>query len=148
MSTPLTQKTILLADDDLDDAEMFEQVLKEIDPAVMFYHAKDGLGVFKYLQNTEKGIPNIIFLDLNMPEMSGWQCLTALKGSEATKEIPVLIYSTSSQLRDKQTAAEMGASGFITKPSDYKSLQRILRTIVANLHENNQTQSAVFDNLR
>jgi CheY-like chemotaxis protein len=69
-----------------------------------------------------------------MPEISGWQCLTALKSDAITKHIPVLMYSTSSHHRDRQKATELGATGFITKPSDLKTLRTILSTIAANLH--------------
>jgi CheY-like chemotaxis protein len=86
------------------------------------------------LKEREKIIPNVIFLDINMPQMNGWQCLSALKSDPATKEIPVIIYSTSSHERDKQIAMELGASGFITKPSNYHSLRSILTSIAGNLH--------------
>ena len=132
MSKNLLHGSILLADDDPDDAEMFFMVLKEVAPTVTFHHVKDGLAVFQFLKQAEH-IPDVIFLDINMPEMTGWQCLTKLKGSAATKNIPVVIYSTSSHPLDKQTAIDLGATAFITKPSDYKILQKLLSAIAANL---------------
>lgn len=134
MSTNLERRVILLADDDPDDAEMFGEVLAEIDSSVEFYHVKNGVAVFDYLKEKENLAPNVIFLDINMPQMSGWQCLSLLKSDPATKDIPVLIYSTSSHQRDKQIAIELGASGFITKPSNYKMLHSMLTIIAANLH--------------
>lgn len=127
-------KTILLADDDAEDAEMFSLVLAEIDSTVRFYHVNNGSAVFDFLKNNKDQTPDVIFLDINMPEMSGWQCLSALKTNNETKNIPVLIYSTSSHPRDKQIAIELGAHAFITKPSDYKSLKRILSEVADNLH--------------
>lgn len=133
MKTEFVNKTILLADDDAEDAEMFSLVLAEIDSTVRFYHVNNGLAVFEFLKDKDQ-IPDVIFLDINMPEMSGWQCLSALKTNNETKNIPVLIYSTSSHPRDKQIAIELGAYAFITKPSDYKSLKTILTDVTTSLH--------------
>jgi CheY-like chemotaxis protein len=127
-------KIILLADDDMDDAEMFAEVLALTDPSIKFYHVKNGLEVFDHMKRMTNQMPAIIFLDINMPEMSGWQCLSILKNDPLARCIPVVIYSTSSHHRDKQTAIELGASAFITKPSDYKKLQNLLSVVTANLY--------------
>jgi CheY-like chemotaxis protein len=134
MSSQATNKTILLADDDMDDAEIFGHILEDIDPTLKFYHVTNGSGVMQHLEVTDNPTPDIIFLDLNMPEMNGWQCLSQLKSVDKTRDIPVLIYSTSSYLRDKQQAIASGASAFITKPSDYKTLQNLLFKISTGLH--------------
>lgn len=133
MNSGLPEKLILLADDDPDDAEIFGEALADVDPTVKFYHVTDGMAVFECLERI-KQIPNVIFLDINMPEMSGWQCLTRLKSNLLTRNIPIVIYSTSSHPRDRQTALDLGATAFITKPSDYKSLQKMLFTVIHNLH--------------
>ena len=123
-------KFFLLADDDRDDAELFSEALSAIHPVVDFYHVEDGNGVFLFLANLQKQRPDIIFLDLNMPEVSGWQCLARLKNNLEFKHIPVIMYSTSSNPRDKEIAIDLGASGFLTKPSDFKILVRLLQNIV------------------
>jgi CheY-like chemotaxis protein len=132
MIKPLIPKVILLADDDPDDAEMFALVLSDIDSSLTLHHVKDGLAVFEHLKHPGNQVPDIIFLDINMPEMNGWQCLSMLKHNDRTKNIPVLIYTTSSHSRDKQTAIELGASAFITKPSDYNTLRKILSAIASS----------------
>lgn len=78
--------------------------------------------------------PDVIFLDLNMPAMSGWQCLAKLKNDTALKNIPVIMYSTSSNPREKEIAIELGATGFVTKPTDFGVLTKILETISTNLN--------------
>jgi CheY-like chemotaxis protein len=130
----VAEKVILLADDDPDDAEMFSFLLKEVDPSVTLYHVHNGSAVFDYFKEQQNPIPTVIFLDINMPEMTGWQCLTALKSNTQTKNIPVLIYSTSAHPRDKQIASDLGAIAFITKPSDYQRLKKLLTIITANLN--------------
>lgn len=134
MSSQTTTKTILLADDDMDDAEIFGHILEDIDPTLKFYHVTNGAGVIDHLEASGNPTPDIIFLDLNMPEMNGWQCLSQLKSIDKTRDIPVLIYSTSSHQKDKQLAMASGASAFITKPSDYKTLQNLLFKISTSLH--------------
>lgn len=124
------EKIILLADDDSDDAEVFGEVLSEIDPKAKFLHALNGSGVFEHIGHPS---PDLIFLDLNMPEMDGWQCLSKLKTDPDTKNIPVIIYSTSNWQGDKLNAIKSGASAFVTKPSDYNTLRRLLTAITSNI---------------
>ena len=122
-----------MADDDPDDVEMFREALSIIDPSIVFYHAQDGRGVFDKLgdQNLEK--PDIIFLDINMPILNGWECLAKLKQCELYGSIPVVIYSTASHHREVEKAFDMGALFFFTKPTEFKQLVTNLRMIADNL---------------
>jgi CheY-like chemotaxis protein len=131
-------KFFLLADDDNDDADLFREALSSIDPPVDFHHVEDGEMIFQFLETIQGKKPDIIFLDLNMPGMNGWQCLAKLKNDNDFKDIPVIMYSTSSHQRDKEIANELGALGFITKPFDYKIVKVILSKIAqadGNLQE-------------
>jgi len=123
----------LLADDDRDDAELFNEALSAVNPSINFHHVEDGQEVFQFLLNSKLEKPDVIFLDLNMPAMSGWQCLAKLKNDTELKTIPVVMYSTSSNPREKEIAIELGATGFVTKPTDFKVLTKILETISTNL---------------
>jgi len=123
----------LLADDDRDDAEIFSEALSTVNPSIKFHHVEDGQEVFQFLSTSKIEIPDVIFLDLNMPAMSGWQCLAKLKNDTALKNIPVIMYSTSSNPREKEIAIELGATGFVTKPTDFKVLTKILEAIFTNL---------------
>ncbi|HEY0744820.1 MAG TPA: response regulator [Chryseosolibacter sp.] len=129
-------KLFLLADDDRDDAELFGEALSSIDPPVAFEHVPDGQAVFQVLSNQSLQKPDVIFLDLNMPEMSGWQCLAKLKNDMYYSDIPVIMYSTSTNPRDREIAVELGAVGFVTKPTDFKLLRRILSEIAKSSKEN------------
>lgn len=131
-------KLFLLADDDNDDAELFGEALGSVDPPVEFHHVEDGAMVFQFLDSIRGKKPDIIFLDLNMPGMNGWQCLAKLKNDDNFKDIPVIMYSTSSHQRDKELAIDLGALGFITKPFDYKIVKIMLNKIAradGNLQE-------------
>lgn len=127
-------KTILLADDDNDDAEIFREALHNVDPSVVFNRFDTGAGVFDYLNDSTNTRPAIIFLDLNMPEMNGWQCLAKLKNVQQYADIPVIIYTTSSNPRDFEIARDLNAHGLITKPSNPRVLENILASIVRNIN--------------
>src|SRR6478609_10649216 len=111
MNTDLINKIILLADDDHDDAEMFELVMSEVDVSIKVNHVNNGATLLEYFR--KGNFADVIFLDINMPEMNGWQCLKRLKDHPVAKDIPVIIYTTSSHPRDKEIAKERGASGFV-----------------------------------
>lgn len=128
-------KFFLLADDDQDDAELFNEALTIANPAIKLHHVEDGQAVFSFLSNPNKEKPNLIFLDLNMPAMNGWQCLSKLKNDVSLKEIPVIMYSTSSNPREKAIAIDLGAVGFVTKPTDFNVLTKVLQTICRNINE-------------
>lgn len=124
-------KSILLIDDDSDDAELFHEALEEIDPLVKLLRTADGCEALELLRTLDAH-PDVIFLDINMPRMDGWECLTELKSSEGLKSIPVIMYSTSSHQREKERAIEMGASMFISKPDSYAQLISVLEAAIRN----------------
>lgn len=130
------KKIFLLADDDMDDKELFQDALNEIDPTVICYFANDGKEVLNILEDNGKNSPHIIFLDINMPGMDGWECLALLKSNPAYRNIPVIMYSTSSHRRDIDNALDNGALCFFTKPNEYSELKNILQLIAGNLHGN------------
>lgn len=125
-------KTVLLADDDADDAEIFQETLEEVDPSARLHRVESGAAILQYLKDNMK--PDIIFMDLNMPLMNGWQCLVKLKTTKGLEDIPVIIYTTSSNPRDYEIAQALNAHGLITKPTDHKVLKKVLQIIIPNLN--------------
>ena len=130
------EKIFLLADDDADDTQLFCEALHDIDPSIVCYCAIDGKQALAILNNKELKKPQVIFLDINMPGMNGWECLKKLKEIEEFKHIPVLIYSTSSHQREANIALDMGALCLFTKPTYFKELKDILKILVANVDGN------------
>ena len=127
------RKTILLADDDNDDAEIFRQTLVQLDPSIKFAHADTGVGIFEYLHKEDSFRPDIIFLDLNMPEMNGWQCLARIKNEKRFEDIPIIIYTTSSNPREYEISQDLDAHALVIKPSDPKLLKKILDIILSKI---------------
>lgn len=123
----------LLIDDDTDDRELFSEALAAVDPVIICDQATDGAEAFHLLR--KGGSPDIIFLDINMPVMNGWQFLTKLKSEDAYKDIPVIVYSTSSNVKDRRIADEMGALCFITKPHAFPVLQSMLGVVARHVHK-------------
>lgn len=134
-------KTILLVDDDADDSDLFAEALGEIDATITYYNAVDGQEALDKLGNDVISKPDIIFLDINMPGMDGWQCLTHLKANAFLKHIPVIMYSTSAAWQEMQLAAKMGALGFLSKPSDYSTLKKALLHLTRQTSEEGLQQS-------
>ncbi len=77
-------------------------------------------------------VPDYIFLDLNMPRMNGTQFLKALKSTEILKNIPVIVYTTSSSLKDKEEMTSFGAAYFLTKPNSLAGLRTELEQVLFN----------------
>ncbi|RYF96065.1 MAG: response regulator [Chitinophagaceae bacterium] len=126
----------LLIDDDLDDRELFAEALHIVDPAIGLLMAEDGESGFKIIRREDHPLPDILFLDINLPGLNGWQILKKLKEDEALRSVPVAMYSTSSFKRDKELAFEFGACCFITKPQEFKELITVLETVVRAVKDN------------
>jgi CheY-like chemotaxis protein len=124
-------KTFLLVDDDGDDTDLFTEAIGAADASVRFYSAIDGKEALAKLSEKGIGAPDIIFLDINMPEMNGWQFLSTLQGDGTLKDIPVIMYSTSSQIKDIKNASASGALCFLTKPNSFLQLKKILEVVIS-----------------
>jgi CheY-like chemotaxis protein len=125
-----------LVDDDSDDVSLFEDILREIDLSIDFQSAGNGIEALEKLRSSGNKLPNYIFLDLNMPLMDGKQCLEELKKDDKLKNIPVIMFTTSSQSRDIEQTIQMGATCFITKPTSMKELKNILASIAQSTSRN------------
>lgn len=122
-------KKILLVDDDKDDQLFFIDAIKELEPTLECGIANNGAEALSHLKKVPPP-PSLIFLDLNMPMMNGFECLAQLKAINDYKEIPVIIFSTSNYKADMERTKSLGAEMFITKPSDFNVLKNKLQEIL------------------
>lgn len=113
--------SILIVDDDRD---MFCEAVGKVSAITKCLHAISGLEALDILKKNTISLPDIIFLDLNMPKLNGKECLSELKKLEGINQIPVFIYSTSNLKEDKEETKNLGASGFIHKPTNFDVLCR------------------------
>ncbi|WP_211999979.1 response regulator [Chitinophaga sp. HK235] len=120
--------SVLLVDDDVDDRMIFGDVLKELVPDIIYNEAINGEDALERLGNGL--VPDLIFLDLNMPRINGKQFLAEIRQIDHLKHIPVIIYTTSSHESDKRETRELGAAYFITKPNSLHELNQLLKGIL------------------
>jgi CheY-like chemotaxis protein len=124
-------KVLFIVDDDEDDINLFVEAVNEIDKGMGCYKAKNGEDALARLDALDM-LPDVIFLDLNMPRMNGRETLERLKASERYKNIPVVIYSTSNAQQDKDDTKALGAADYLTKPDSFTdlciALARTIRT--------------------
>ena len=118
---------ILQIDDDYDDCEFFEQTLKMVSTAT-YTSVNNPLDALRKLINKEIK-PDLIFMDVNMPLMSGPELLNEIKKRETTKNIPVVMLSTSPLLSKNQNQV-LGAKDYLVKPSTFNELKNLIRNTI------------------
>jgi CheY-like chemotaxis protein len=118
--------TVLLIDDDEDDRNFFYDAVNEISSSIECATVSNANDALKGLKSMSYTRPDIIFLDLNMPGMGGFECLKELKQDHSLMDIPVVMYSTSSSNADIKKALKLGAENFVTKPTSCDQLEKAL----------------------
>ncbi len=122
-------KQLLLIDDDEDDREIFLTALERIDSQVQCQEYNNARLALDHLL-TKSLKADLIFLDLNMPLMNGQQFLVEIKKHEELKEIPIIIFSTTSHQVTIKLMKDLGAMDFITKPEEFTDLVKILQVVL------------------
>ena len=121
---------ILLADDDHDDRYFFEKSLNEIPIATELTIVNDGEMLMKYLSNKTNNLPDVLFLDLNMPRKNGFECICEIKEDERLQNMHVIMFSTSfPQDPDYEegminTLMNIGATHLIRKAANIEDLKK------------------------
>lgn len=105
---------IFYCDDDDDDLMMFSDIIRQIDPELQCITANDCEDALQLL-SSENVSPDLIFLDINMPKMSGIELLAWLKRYHSFQQVPIIMYSTSLNKRETDYCTELGASAVIPK---------------------------------
>jgi len=111
-------KTIMMADDDSEDVDLFKDALSDLEFAISLKVAVNGKELMTQLEQTEV-LPEIIFLDLNMPLKNGMACLEEIRANQRWQDIKVIILSTSSNQDQMKAAYDKGADFYIVKLSNY-----------------------------
>lgn len=124
--------TFFLIDDDPDDRDIFEMALNDIPGNHRLVLANNGVEALNVIKRDELFLPDFIFLDLNMPLISGKDCLQQIKTILRLENIPVIIYTTSSYQKDIDETRRVGASHFLVKPTGLGKLSSILTDLLNN----------------
>jgi DNA-binding response OmpR family regulator len=121
-------KRIILIDDDLDDQIFFRDALQVVYPGLRCDLVSSCQEAFRQLALPP--LPDFLFMDLNMPIMSGFDCLLDLKNKKEYQGVPVVIFTTSKNRLDVSRTQQLGANWYMTKPDDFHVLCKKLNQII------------------
>ena len=126
-----TRADILLVEDSLDDIELTLHAFKLANLGNAVNIARDGVEAIDYLfgPNSDGKRPKLVLLDLNMPRIDGHEVLKRIKNDPATRGIPVVILTSSSEERDVMKTYQTGANSYIVKPVSFEQFTDSIRDI-------------------
>jgi len=131
LTTQNSQRYIFLADDDADDRELFSDALTEADPSAVLMEAEDGMKLMEIFSTIKDTVPDIVFLDINMPRKGGFECLEEIRKQKGRlQEIIIIMLSTSSDPEDIEKAMRLGASFYAVKPSCFDTLRTFVSEVL------------------
>ncbi|KAF2517186.1 response regulator [Flavobacterium foetidum] len=134
---------ILLADDDVDDCDFFKEALEETSVQARLFMVHDGVQLMNYLEkNAPDNLPDVLFLDLNMPRKNGLECISEIKQNKGLAEVPIIIFSTSLDSEIVETLFKKGASYYIRKPGDFSKLKKVIENALTTASAENFKQPA------
>ncbi|MBC7864350.1 MAG: response regulator [Bacteroidia bacterium] len=128
--------TILLADDDSDDCSFFEEALAKFPIPTQLTFVHDGEQLMKLLTKENTQLPDVLFLDLNMPRKNGFECLSEIRLNRKLDHLIVIMYSTSLEPEVVNQLYKNGAQYFIRKPSEFSEFKRIIQQAITRLTQN------------
>lgn len=121
----------LMIDDDREDRDILLNALNVLYPSLPCETAFDGEDALRHLSN-RRSMPDIIFLDLNMPRMNGIECLRAMRSNPSLNHSKIIVFTVSADPKDMETTKSLGANHFVTKPPDYDSLVETLNLVISH----------------
>jgi CheY-like chemotaxis protein len=117
---------ILLADDDKTDCLLFKDALEELPVSARLSIVYNGEELMEELTKPGSKLPDVLFLDLNMPRKSGFASLGEIKRNAELQDLPVVIFSTSSDLESVKRVFRDAAHYYITKPVEFSQLKKVI----------------------
>lgn len=125
----LSSNSIMIIDDDADDRMIFSESVNRINSNLVCHEASSAMDGLNKLLSLPT-LPDYVFVDVNMPNMSGFELLAKIRKTAVLDNLKVIIYTTSSQKSAKETARDLGANGFLTKPDEMKILMNYLQKLL------------------
>jgi two-component system, response regulator len=131
----LKEVEILLVEDDAADAEMTLRALRRNNLANKVHWVKDGEQALEYVAGSgsyagrDPALPKLVMLDLKMPKVDGIEVLRALKSDPATRAIPVVVMTSSSEEKDVVASYQLGVNSYIVKPVQFDAFLEIVAKI-------------------
>jgi CheY-like chemotaxis protein len=131
MNDPLN---LLLVEDSEDDAYFFQRTVRKSELNCTIRHERDGSRAVEFLNEViagSCGLPDLIFLDLKMPRMNGFEVLEWIRNRCFSNPMPVIVLSGSFEVQDQTRARELGASDYMVKPIRVEGLRRSIERVIA-----------------
>ena len=132
----MSTHTILLIEDNPDDAELTRIAFTEAGIDSQLVVVGDGAEALDYLFAQDKyahrdpaDLPSIVLLDLNLPKIDGREVLQALRGNPATRGLPVVVLTTSTEPFDVEASYALGVNSYIRKPVDFGKFVEVVKQI-------------------
>src|SRR6476620_2659175 len=136
MQNPKESIEILLVEDNPDDDMLATMALKDSHVVNTVTHLKDGAEALEYIFHEgafahlpEDSHPKVILLDIKMPKVNGIEVLRRVKGDEKTKEIPVVIFTSSDEDPDVEECYKVGVNSYVVKPLDFDQFKKVINDI-------------------
>lgn len=135
---PISRKfNIILADDDKADCLLFKEALDELPVSAKLTTVHNGEKLIKRLTRKGSKLPDVLFLDLNMPRKNGFATLGEIKRNQELQLLPVIIYSTASELDKIKMVFRDAAHYYICKPTDFSKLKKVIYEALSMIAEKN-----------
>jgi CheY-like chemotaxis protein len=131
---------ILYTDDDTDDYELMKEALIMVAPGHTLHYVRDSES---FLAEVRGFLPDLIFLDYNMPVWNGKDCLEAIQSDFALRQIPIVMYSTSSAQNILTECYSLGAVKYLLKPIHYNDIVTGLHLILDLYYEGGLLPSGI-----
>ncbi len=126
--TIMLYQNILLIDDDIDDIDILTEAINSIHDKKVCRAVNNRVRILEALQNSEE-VPDLIFMDLNIPGVNHRELLEEIKKSPYTGEVPIVLYSSHTKEIMQQLAQPFEIAHYVTKPTSYQELIRLLKEI-------------------
>ncbi|WNZ22973.1 response regulator [Leptolyngbya sp. NK1-12] len=134
--TVKSYEPLLVAEDSDEDFVTLQRLMQRMKVQNPIYRCADGDSVLDFLQQvgeseeSDRALPSVILLDLNLPGTDGRDVLAQLKQDQSLREIPIVVFTTSSNPKDIEFCYQNGANGYLIKPMDARELQRTIQAFV------------------
>jgi len=129
----MSKRTILLVDDNADDIELTLRVLKAHRIANEILVARDGEEALTLLFGKKQVLvgvlPALVVLDLKMPKVDGLEVLRRIRAEPRTRQLPVVIMTTSGEERDVVASYELGANSYVRKPVEFEEFEKAIQAL-------------------
>ncbi len=125
----LRKHSIFIVDDDADDRASIHDAFVANKHHHDYVFMKNGDQLMGHFSDTTPRHPSLILLDLNMPGRDGRDILKEIKNNEQLRLIPIVVMTTSSSVKDRETSYRLGANCFVTKPDSYQELLSVTDSI-------------------